>query len=146
MCIHTEEDMNRLREELEVERKGKSPVGFVIMRDTAGAFQEAYYCDVLDPQAVANTIRNLRAWHPGDHIVDLSEVNAKLYDQHYAFKYMEKGEAVHYYTGKHPQYMQGHYWVDENGFPNLLLPPPTGEAPASEDVNVHATEIELEHV
>lgn len=105
MCFHSREEM-----EYYAKRWRNDPAnhkGFVIMRDSeTSAFEEAYHCDVTDKQAVSNTIRNLRAWHPGGHAVDLSAVNS-LRQQLGLKAVLEAG-----------------------------LPAPTGEAPESEDENV----------
>lgn len=104
MCFHTAYEMEEYMKRWRADPNNHK--GFVIMRDAVtNAFEEAYHCDATDRQEIANTIRNLRAWHPGDHVVDLSSVNA-LRAQLGMTNLSEK-----------------------------KLPAPTGEAPASEDEN-----------
>lgn len=101
MCYHSVKEMNEARRQARL-RDAKLDV--IIMRSPkTGKFEEAYLCDVLNPQSISNTIRNLHAWHPGDKIVDLTQVNARRAEY-------------------------GLDMVDEKS-----LPKPTGSAPRSED-------------
>lgn len=109
MCFHTREEMEEFEKRWQADPNNHK--GFVIMRDAeTRAFEEAYHCDVTDEQAISNTIRNLRAWHPGGHIVDLDGVNT-LRRQ-----------------------------LGLSRIREAILPPPTGEAPPSEDPNASVKE------
>ena len=130
-----------------------NPVGFVIMRDErTRAFQEAYYCDARDAQAIANTIRNLRAWHPGGHVVDLTEINKKRKAMGFLYEVREgvpRGWLVYTILQENqiPTVPEGKY-ATRNVHGALkgwlhILPAPTGVAPPSEDPNAHAEEEEL---
>lgn len=104
MCFHSVEEVDRYLQRTEYSQENR---GIIKMRDFKGNFQEAYHCDALDPQDIANVVRNLRAWHPGDHLVDLYHVNM-VRSQH------------------------GRSLLSED-----MLPAPKGKAPASEDQSDH---------
>lgn len=74
MCMHSEEEVRRY-----LHRSRKNPDRSVVIMREPGTlkFQEAYHCLAHDVQDIANTIRNLRAWHPEEHVVDLTQLNAK---------------------------------------------------------------------
>ena len=100
MCFHSYDEM--IAYEKRVSGEGK--IGFVIMRDPkTNLFQEAYFCIANSVQSIANTVRNLRVWHPGERRIDFSHIN----------KTREKC---------------GLFSVNERE-----LPPPTGTCPPSED-------------
>lgn len=104
MCFHSKREVKEALAKASL--RGRKDVSVVIMRSpTNGRFQEAYYCSVTDPQQIANTIRNLRAWHPGERLIDLTQLNDVRVRQFHL----------------HP--------IEERD-----LPPPTGKAPKSEEV------------
>ena len=102
MCFHSKEEADAYFRKYRMRVVNKSVV--IMRHPTTGEFEEAYLCDASDPQDIANTIRNLRAWHPGDKIVDLTQCNAD-------------------------RQTRGLDWLEEKD-----LPLPTGVAPPSEDV------------
>lgn len=141
MCFHSEKQMKEFMESNNI-----TSIGFVIMRDKkTNEFQEAYFCDVTNTQDIANTIRNLRAWHPGDHVVDLTEVNKKrrtleLYRvseiNELNDEQMIVSEERSTFTLEPGIYFFARGW-------NLVLPEPTGTAPKSEDDSTHVENEQL---
>ena len=104
MCIHSQAELDEYNR---FASQKVSPLAAVIMRDpVTSAFNEAYFTNALDRQQIANTIRNLHAWHPGAKIVDLTEVNKR-------------------------REVFGMTSIRESS-----LPSPTGEAPPSEPMDV----------
>lgn len=103
MCYHSIKEMRAAMGRL----RKRATHAFIIMRNPeTSEFEEAYHCDATDIQEIANTIRNLRAWHPGDHVVDLTQVNE----------------------------VRGKFKLES--LVEQMLPAPTGVAPPSEDPNV----------
>jgi hypothetical protein len=73
MCIHSESSARQWNNEY----LGKERA-VVVLKRASGEFSEAWVTDVRTPQKVANTIRDVLKWHPGEgKWADLSMVNAK---------------------------------------------------------------------
>lgn len=74
MCIHSEKYRNLYDRRQEEETRTKRTVS---LRNSAGRLIAAWPVKFANTQMVANTIRDIKAWHPGHENVwvDLSEVN-----------------------------------------------------------------------
>lgn len=81
MCFHSEQEITRWHSDLSDVLKKQ--YGYIIMRYTSpeermGKFAEAFPVDVRKSQDIANTIRDLRTWHPnGKRVIDLSDINTR---------------------------------------------------------------------
>lgn len=131
MCFHSKEEMEAYERRMARRyAKLQNPIGFVIMRDSQGKFQESYFTNVLEPQTIANTIRNLRAWHPGEQVVDLDQVNKKR-------EALGESLVVEGYPAWADNRLEagdGNVYVQERTHLPwfMVLPAPTGEAPPAE--------------
>src|SRR6267154_4072311 len=115
MCYHSQREMKEYLHYAARHDKNKS---VIIMREPGTLrFQEAYHCDAYNPQDIANTIRNLRAWHPEEHVVDLTQVNAKREELNKDSRYRD-------YFKRNEQKLI---------LTEADLPKATGRAPKSED-------------
>jgi hypothetical protein len=108
MCWHDQKEEQRYRREMaeRAERAGKLPTTTTVsVVDADGKYVGAMPVEWRSAQKVANTIRDLRAWHPNAVMADLTEVN----------KLRAK------FTEVHPTKTLPRLWFE-------TLPAPTGEA------------------
>lgn len=81
MCYHSQEELDAAlrREDAYARRQGIKPtVAAIIMKDpTTKEFKESYITDASNLQAISNTIRNLKAWHPEPKICNIEQINAR---------------------------------------------------------------------
>jgi len=78
MCWHDREDEERYRREQERDAKIKKSLPAsttVAVLDKDGKYVGAMPVDWKNKQTIANTIRDLKAWHPNAVKADLTEVN-----------------------------------------------------------------------
>lgn len=76
MCFHRPRDVKAYKAHVEREltERGIPKVALVQVRTKSGRLVGAMPVDWRNDQAIANTLRDLRHWHPNAKVADLSDV------------------------------------------------------------------------
>lgn len=77
MCIHIAEAL--IKEVKFWRRKGLQNVAGIQLMDKYGDFIGSWLCFADQPESIAQAVRALRTWHPGEHYIQFELVNEWRY-------------------------------------------------------------------